>query len=83
MDRVALFILMLGGLNWGSVGLFRFDFVSWAFGGPGAIVSRIVYILIALSAVWCISLFFRKNEIIESESHHVHHGSPGHAGRFD
>jgi hypothetical protein len=76
MDKVALFILLLGGLNWGSVGLFRFDVVSWAFGGPGAIISRIVYILFALSAVWCFSLFFRRNEVLETERH-------GHGGRFD
>ncbi|MCL1903975.1 MAG: DUF378 domain-containing protein [Oscillospiraceae bacterium] len=67
MDKVALFILLLGGLNWGSVGLFRFDFVAWAFGGAGSIISRIVYILVALSAVWCFSLFFRRNEIIDTE----------------
>ena len=74
MDKVALFILLLGGLNWGTVGLFRFDIVSWAFGGGGSIISRIVYILFALAAVWCFSLFFRRNEVIETERH---------GGRFD
>jgi len=67
MDKTALFILLLGGLNWGSVGLFRFDVIAWAFGGAGSVVSRIVYILVALSAVWCISLFFRRNEVLESD----------------
>lgn len=67
MDKVALFILLLGGLNWGSVGLFRFDMVAWAFGGAGSIISRIIYILVALSAIWCFSFFFRRNEIIETE----------------
>ncbi|MDR0820882.1 MAG: DUF378 domain-containing protein [Oscillospiraceae bacterium] len=68
-DRIALFILTLGGLNWGLVGLFRFDFVAWAFGGSASIVSRIVYTLVALSAIWCVSLFFKKNEIVESDRH--------------
>jgi len=67
MDKTALFILLLGGLNWGSVGLFRFDVIAWAFGGAGSVVSRIVYILVALSAVWCISLFFRRNEVLEND----------------
>ncbi|MCL2018248.1 MAG: DUF378 domain-containing protein [Oscillospiraceae bacterium] len=67
MDRIALFILLLGGLNWGLVGLFRFDCIAWAFGGSASIISRLIYILVALSAVWCISLFFRKNEIVERE----------------
>jgi hypothetical protein len=85
MDKVALFILLLGGLNWGSVGLFRFDVIAWAFGGSGSVVSRIVYILFALSAVWCFSLFFRRNEIIETDRHHNHHHGhldTGH-GRFE
>ncbi|MCL2036686.1 MAG: DUF378 domain-containing protein [Oscillospiraceae bacterium] len=69
MDKVALFILLLGGLNWGSVGLFRFDVVSWAFGGAGSMLSRIVYILFALAAVWCFSLFFKRNEVIEGDHH--------------
>jgi hypothetical protein len=83
MDKVALFILLLGGLNWGSVGLFRFDIVAWAFGGAGSVVSRIVYILVALAAVWCLSLFFRRNEIIESDRRHHGHLDTGHGGRFD
>jgi len=78
MDKVALFVLLLGGLNWGSVGLFRFDVVSWAFGGAGSMLSRIIYILFALAAVWCFSLFFRRNEVIEGGHHHHHRDA-----RFD
>ncbi len=66
MDKFALFILLIGGLNWGLVGLFQFDVIAWAFGGSAAIVSRILYIAVALAAIWCISLFFRKNDIIET-----------------
>ena len=66
LDRIALIILVIGGINWGSIGLFQFDIVGWLFGGQGAILSRIIYTLVALSAVWCISLMFRENELIES-----------------
>ncbi len=66
LDRIALVLLIIGGLNWGSIGLFQFDIVSWIFNGQDAILSRIVYTLVALSAVWCISLLFRENEVIES-----------------
>ncbi|MDO4847826.1 MAG: DUF378 domain-containing protein [Clostridiaceae bacterium] len=66
LDRIALIILVIGGINWGSIGLFQFDIVGWIFGGQGAILSRIIYTLVALSAVWCISLMFRENELIES-----------------
>jgi len=66
LDRISLILVTLGALNWGAVGLFRFDVISWLFGGQGAIVSRIVYTLVALAVVWCISLLFReRDEIVE------------------
>jgi len=69
LDRIALIFVILGGLNWGSIGLFEFDVVSWMFGGHTATVSRIMYTLIALAAVWCISLLFReRDEIVESHN---------------
>ncbi|OJU14431.1 MAG: DUF378 domain-containing protein [Clostridiales bacterium 43-6] len=67
LDRISLILVIIGGLNWGSIGLFQFDIVAWLFGGQANIVSRIVYTLVALAAVWCISLLFReRDEIIES-----------------
>ena len=62
LDRIALILAIIGGLNWGSIGLFRFDLVAWLFGGQDAILSRIVYTVIALAGVWCISLLFRERE---------------------
>lgn len=62
LDRIALTLAIIGGLNWGSVGLFRFDIVAWLFGGQDALLSRIVYTVVALSAVWCISLLFRERD---------------------
>ena len=59
MDRIALTLLIVGGLNWGSVGQFRFDLVAFIFGGSGSMLSRIVYTLVGLSAVLCVSLLFR------------------------
>lgn len=68
VDRIALILLIIGGLNWGLVGIFSFDLVAWLFGGTGAILSRVVYILVALSAVWCISFLFKENNRVESRS---------------
>ena len=67
-DKIALTLLIIGGLNWGLVGIFSFDLVAWLFGGTGAILSRVVYILVALSAVWCISLLLRENTLADSKS---------------
>ncbi len=68
VDKIALTLLVIGGLNWGLVGIFSFDLVAWLFGGTGAILSRVVYILVALSAVWCISLLFRDNSLVENNA---------------
>lgn len=62
MDRIALIISIIGALNWGSIGLFSFDIVAWIFGGQDAIGSRIVYTVVALAGIWCISLIFRARE---------------------
>ena len=60
IDRIALLLLIVGGLNWGSVGLFNFDIVGWIFGGTETIGARIIYVIVALCALWCISLLFRE-----------------------
>ena len=62
MDRIALILTVIGALNWGSVGLFRFDLVAWIFGGQAALGSRIVYTVVALAGIWCVSLIFRARE---------------------
>jgi len=67
LDKTALFILLIGGFNWGLVGLFQFDLIAWAFGGAASVISRLLYVLVAASAIWCISLFFKRNEIVENE----------------
>ena len=61
-DRIALFLVIIGAVNWGSIGLFGFDIVAWIFGGQGEIISRIIYTLVAVSGLWLISLFFRERE---------------------
>lgn len=64
LDRIALILVIIGALNWGSIGIFSFDIVAWLFGGQGAILSRIIYTLVGIAGVWCISLLFRKNEVL-------------------
>ena len=68
LDRIALTLAIIGGLNWGSIGLFRFDLVAYLFGGQTATVSRVIYTLVGLAAVWCISLLFRQERLVESDS---------------
>ncbi|MBO5252529.1 MAG: DUF378 domain-containing protein [Clostridia bacterium] len=65
LDMIALILAIVGGLNWGLIGLFQFDLVAWIFGGQDALLSRVIYTLVGVAAVWCISLFFRRNDIID------------------
>lgn len=68
MDKLALILLIVGGLNWGSIGIFQFDIVSWIFGGQTSIGSRIVYTIVALAAIWCISLLFKESDELVSQT---------------
>jgi len=63
IDRIALVLVIVGALNWGAVGLFSFDLVAWLCGGQAALISRIVYTVVALAGIWCVSLLFRPREV--------------------
>ena len=71
LDRIALILSIIGGLNWGSMGLFKFDIVAWIFGGQDSVIARIIYTLVGLAAVWCISLLFREREDVLSGSNEI------------
>ena len=62
MNKVALIITIIGALNWGSIGLFQFDLVAWICGGAGTLWARIIYTVVALAGIWCISLLFRERD---------------------
>lgn len=62
IDRISLILIIVGALNWGSIGLFKFDLVSWIGGGQGSVIARIIYTLVALAGLWCISLLWRPSE---------------------
>lgn len=67
MDTLALILSIIGSINWGLVGIFQFDLVAWLFGGQGSVISRIIYTLVGLAGLWCITLLFRKTKHIEGE----------------
>ena len=62
-DKICLILVIIGALNWGLVGLFEFDLVAWAFGGATAVISRIIYTVIALAGIWCISCCSEKSRL--------------------
>lgn len=62
IDKIALALIVIGGINWGSVGLFQYDLVGALFGGMSGMISRIIFTLVGISALWCISLLFRSTD---------------------
>ncbi len=58
LNKIALVITIIGACNWGLIGLFQFDLVAWIFGGASTLLARIVYTVVALAGLWCISLLF-------------------------
>jgi uncharacterized membrane protein YuzA (DUF378 family) len=74
LDRIALILTIVGSLNWGLVGLFRFDLVAWICGGSGTLLARIIYTLVGLAGVWCISLLFRPDEARVHDEMRSHDG---------
>lgn len=69
LDRIALILVIVGAVNWGSIGLFQFDIVSWICGGQDALFARIIYTVVALAGLWCISLLFRSREVESSNNY--------------
>ncbi|MDY4165952.1 MAG: DUF378 domain-containing protein [Fournierella sp.] len=60
--KICILLLIVGGLNWGLVGLFRFDLVAWLFGGSASVLSRIVYALVGVSALGAIPSLFMSSD---------------------
>ncbi len=71
IDKIALTLAIIGALNWGGIGLFGFDTVACFCGGQLSILSRIIYALVGLAGLWCISLLFRTDQ----ENGHAPHAA--------
>ncbi len=66
MDNTALVLVIIGALNWGSIGLFGVDLVGLLFGGQGSLISRIIFTVVGLAGLWAITLLF-KDKVPSSE----------------
>lgn len=59
IDRIALILVIIGSLNWGSIGIFAYDLVRMTTVTPLAAWARIIFTLVGIAGLWCISLLFR------------------------
>ena len=69
LDKIALVVAIIGGLNWGCIGLFNFDLVAFISGGSGTWLARIIYAIVGLAALWCVTMMFRTEETHTRHSH--------------
>ncbi|MBQ9659498.1 MAG: DUF378 domain-containing protein [Clostridia bacterium] len=60
IDKIALVLIIIGAVNWGLIGLFKFDLVATLF-GQMSVLSRIVYTLVGISGLWGIKLLFEED----------------------
>ena len=68
LDRTSLVLTIIGAINWLLVGLFQFDLVAYICGGQGAVISRIIYTIVGIAGLWCISLLVRERGHDSSEA---------------
>ena len=64
MDTIAQILSIIGCINWGLIGLFQFDLVAWLFGGQGSLFSRVIYTVVGLAGLWCLTFLFRKDMLM-------------------
>ncbi len=67
MNAIALILVIVGAINWGSIGLFGLDLVALLFGGQLSLMSRIIFTVVGLAGLWCISFFFKETPIIDKK----------------
>ena len=65
-NKLSLVLVIIGALNWGSIGLFGLDVVAFLCGGAASLLSRVIYTLVGLAGIWCITMLFREKEPMES-----------------
>ena len=70
MDVTALVLTIIGAINWGLVSLFQFDLVAWIGGGQTAWLSRVIYGLVGLAGLWCITLLFKRGHDTDHSMEH-------------
>ncbi len=68
LDKIALALTTIGAINWGSIGLFKFDIVGFIFGGMDSLMSRIIFTIVGLAGLWTITILFKR--IVPSNDEH-------------
>ena len=70
LQRTALALIIIGGINWGLVGFFEYDVIGAIFGGQGTAISRIIYGIVGIAALYSLTLLFKPSEELATEPEH-------------
>ncbi|MFC5713024.1 DUF378 domain-containing protein [Thalassorhabdus alkalitolerans] len=65
IQRTALVLAMIGAINWGLIGFFGFDLVAAIFGGQAAAISRVIYAIVGIAGIYCISILFKPDSELQ------------------
>lgn len=68
MNILALILVIIGAINWGSIGFFGIDIIASIFGGQASMISRIIFAIVGLAGIWSISFFFKEGVLGERRS---------------
>lgn len=67
LDNVSLILVIIGAVNWGSIGFFNYDFVSRLFGGAGTLLPKIIFALVGLAGIYCITILFKEKHFVHND----------------
>ena len=65
LQRIAVIVVIIGALNWGLIGLFDFNLVGFIFDPLSVVISRIIYALVGVAGIICISALFTTDHDID------------------
>lgn len=66
LDRISLILVIIGAINWGSIGIFNFDIVGAIFGGQGSVLARIIFTIVGIAGLWAIGMLFKERNTVEN-----------------
>ena len=82
LQRIALVLVIIGAINWGLIGFFRFDLVAAIFGGQTSAISRIIYALVGLSGLACLPLLFSPTNETQQSTNSQNYGKLNYGTEF-
>lgn len=59
LDNISLILVIIGAINWGSIGFFGYDIVGALFGGQGSMLARIIFAIVGIAGLWAIGILFK------------------------